>query len=560
MKLRFDFHTARPVPLYGRLCNQFLRHPQVQAIGRDSNGYFMEAEGDQVQLSALAELIGRTFPLSCWLTESLLRPIDEFSGDATDINDPAPQLPYCQHCLETPKSLCPHCGATPALQDQSLEPRITELTQQLMNDGLVRYQVDQNRITLRLLNQMAPETDGLLFCAIDALNQALHISEEGIKRLGSIEKPSLLLAPRAEFAQQHPLTRSRYRVQQAADRLTLMLTTRLHQAGIEVVGIEQSHPPMLLTPYGDTLVALDDHRPPLPLSTHEPIRHEAHLMGLKARWQDGRVRLSRTTQQPQPDPDWAAACALEGVRQQDRVPKRSAVLYLSRQHRSGLLYQDNEGQYSWLVRLPDAEEAPLSTLGMMDAIRSGSETGARLLKRYQEVDPTHLDALTERNAIALNGSFQHLLALAAWFTGQSQDTDPDRAGEAFLCLASRYTGQTAPRIDYAVERKDGTLLVQWHRALQACLSYRLADPEQQAGVAYGVIDSFCDFVCNWVEQLDMNIGLDEVILAGDEFDNPVLLERLRLRMGKNITLRLPADFGPSTLAIGALFVPQAMVE
>ncbi|MBY5921602.1 hypothetical protein [Ferrimonas balearica] len=558
MKLRFDFATSRPVPLYGRLCNQFLRHPQVQAIGRHPSGYFIEAEGDEAQLSALADLIGRTFPLSCWLTDSSLKPITEFEGEARDINDPPPLLPYCQHCLETPKTLCPHCGATPTLKDQPIEPLLDTLAETLLTQGEVEYRTGQNRITLRRLDTLRAEDDSLLFCAIESLNHALHISEQGIKQLGSIEKPSLRLTPRAEFAQQHQLPRARYRVQQAADRLTLALTAKLSQAGVIAVGIEQSQPPMLLTTYGDTLVALENNRPPAPLATHEPLRHEAELLGYRAQWQDGRVRLSRTEQQLQPDPDWAAACALEGVRQLDRAPKRSAVLYLSRQHRSGLLYQDSEGEYQWLVRLPDASEGPLNPTAMLDAIRAGSATGERLLNRYQEVDAAHLQALADLPQTDLNGSFHHLLAMAAWFSGVSQDPDPDLAGEAFLCLASRFTEQAAPRIDFAVDRIDGTLLVQWRRALQACLSYRLADPEQRAGVAFGVIDSFCDFVCNWVEQLDMNIGLEEVILAGDEFDNPVLLERLRLRLGKNMTLRLPADFGPTTLAIGALFVPQAL--
>ncbi len=558
MKLRFEFDTSRPVPLYGRLCNQFLRHPQVQAIGRHDTGYFLEAEGDEAQLSALAELVGRTFPLSCWLTDSRLSPIAELEGEARDINDPPPQLPYCQHCLDTPKSLCPHCGATPALQDQPIEPLLASLADALLHQGEAHYQAGDNRITLRQLDRLEAEDDSLLFCTIEALNHALHISEQGIKQLGSIEKPSLRLTPRAEFAEQYQLTRARYRVQQPADRLTLALAGKLSQAGVVAVGIRQTRPPMLLTTYGDTLVALEDHRPPAPLPTHEPLRHEAEILGFRAHWQDGRVRLSRSTQLAQPDPDWAAACALEGVRQQDRVPKRSAVLYLSRQHRSGLLYQDNEGQYQWLVRLPDAEEAPLNPATMLAAIRSASSTGERLLNRYQQVDPAHLQTLAELARTPLTGSFHHLLAMAAWFSGVSDDPDPDRAGEAFLCLASRFGEQAAPRIDYAVDRIDGTLLVQWRRALQACLSYRLADPAQRAGVAFGVIDSFCDFVCNWVEQLDMNIGLEEVILAGDEFDNPVLLERLRLRLGKNMTLRLPADFGPTTLAIGALFVPQAL--
>ncbi|MBY6094201.1 hypothetical protein [Ferrimonas balearica] len=557
MKLRFEFDTARSVPLYGRLCNQFLRHPQVHAIERTEQGYALEAEGNEAQLSALAELIGRTFPLSCWLTDSRLSPIEQFRGDAVDLADPAPQLPFCQHCMETPKSLCPHCGALPALQDRPLEPLLTELVQRLEQGGEINYLAGHNRISLRRTEHMTSSDDALLFCRPEALNDALHISSTGIQQLGSIEKPSLRLVPRAEFAQAHRLSRARYRVQQAADRLTLALCQRLSADGIDVVGIRQTQPPMLLTPYGDSLVALEDHRPPAPLSTHEPARHQVDLLGFAAQWRDGRVSLRHSDHHLSPDPDWAAACALEGVRQQDRVPKRSAVLYLSRQHRSGLLYQTEEGEYQWLVRLPEASEAPLTVPALLEAIRQGGDTGQRLLARYQEVDPGHLDTLNRLAAAPLAASFHHLLALAAWFTGLSDDPDPDRAGEAFLCLASRYQGQTAPRIDYAVERVDGTLLVQWRRALQACLSYRLADPEQQAGVAFGVIDSFCDFVCNWVEQLDMNIGLEEVILAGDEFDNPVLLERLRLRLGKNMALRLPADFGPTTLAIGALFVPQA---
>ncbi len=556
MKLRFEFHTARPVPLYGRLCNQFLRHPQVQAIGQDEGGYFLEAEGEQDTLSALADLIGRVFPLSCWLTDSGIQPIEQFRGNAVELKGAEPSLPYCQHCLDDPQSHCPHCGARP-VGDDATAARLDQLLKTFTEQGEVQYRAGDNTLTLVRLDRLDSADDALLFCDPEALNHSLHINDIGIQQLGSIEKPRLLMMPRAEFRQRYALPRARYRVQQSADRGTLALAKRLAQSGIPAVGIRQSHPPLCLTQFGDTPVPLTLSQAPGAIATHEPPRHRASLLGLTAHWDDGRIRFRASDTLAEPDPDWAAACALEGVRQRDRAPKRSAVLYLSRRHRSGLLYKDNEGEYQWLVRLPDATEAPLSPNALLEAIGSAA-TGERLLTRYQQVDPDHLAALAALPQTPLSGSFHSVLALAAWFSGQSSATDPDVAGEAFLCQALRFGGQAAPRIDYGVKREAGTLVVQWQRALQACLSYRLADPDQKAGVAFGVIDSFCDFVCNWVEQLDMNIGLDEVILAGDEFDNPVLLERLRLRLGKNIALRLPTDFGPGPLVTGALFVPQAL--
>ncbi len=45
-----------------------------------------------------------------------------------------------------------------------------------------------------------------------------------------------------------------------------------------------------------------------------------------------------------------------------------------------------------------------------------------------------------------------------------------------------------------------------------------------------------------------------MVLAGNEFDNPLLMDRLRLRLGKNLALRLPDPLGiaGTNLALGAL--------
>ncbi|GLS82812.1 hypothetical protein [Paraferrimonas haliotis] len=562
MKLKFSFVSDRPIGIYARLCNQFAVHPLVFGFGFDDNGYFLEAEGDEQALSDLAELIGSAFPLSCFVKGSHIEAIEAFSGSATELEVDSLALPYCRHCVEQASLACKHCGSA-----AEVEQDIDALAQTFIEQGSVSYQSANGAVTWSHLSNDALQGSGLLFCDAKALNESLHISNDGIKTLGSIEKPALLLSVREAFANQHNIEHRRYPVQLAADKIGYALSKALYKTGVTAVAISQARPAMLLSQFGERPVVLRPQRMPAPLAAFEPVNAKATYSGVQACYVEGKIHFSAATAEQDLRTDtqalapWGAACTLEAIRQLDRFQRRSAVLYLSRQHYSGLLYKDDQGQYPWLVQLPHTGLDGGAQLSVAEAIAQLDHNAPKLVANFSKRYPERATVL-ERDFHGIC-QFSQALAQASYLVGIATPSDSEElAAQKMISAVEQYQGKVSQRIDFKVNKLEqqgsAYLQVDYRAAFRALMSYTLADESQQVALGYGFIDSFCDFVCNWVEQLDMDIGLDEVIIAGDEFDNNVLLERLRLRLGKNTKLRLPEplDFDELSIAMGALYVPQ----
>lgn len=552
MKLRFNFLCHRPVPYYAQQCNQLLSHPHVFATGIDGNNYYFEAEGNLAELSQLAEQVGQQWSLSCWLKQSSMVQIDDFSGDTLALSHSPCQSPYCFHCQEHLDD-CRYCGSE-ALSAEEIEHAV----EQFMQTGVCQLNIGGTVRRFHKLTELSLSTHKqLLFCRIDALNEALHISNEGIRLLSSLEKPMLQLLAKDSFIERHQLAPVLHRVHLADDRLTLALSQALAAKGIDAVVVEDNQPKLLLSIFDQQPLALSHRQQPKAPSLAKPLWDGAVIGGYSASIDNDQLQVK-----PAPELDatiadkWAAACALHTA--QLTAPQNSvtAVLFLSRQRQSGLLYQDKQGEYQWLVKLPDA----LPGAGkVLETIAANPDTGARLVERFKQTQPERAKALEEQCSSDMAGGLSSLYALVAWLIQVASPEDDARlAAEKFTALALGFDGKFSPRIDFKLKREQEVLTLQVAKALQACLSYSLADEQSAQGVCYGVVDSLADFIANWVEQLDDDIGIDQLALAGDEFHSPILLDRIHRRLGNNFTLLLPqeTDFEGNNLAMGGLFLQQ----
>ncbi|WP_298445467.1 hypothetical protein [uncultured Ferrimonas sp.] len=550
MKLRFSFATVRPVGHYAKLCNQFLQHPHVFGIGANDSGYWIEAEAEQAQLETLADLIAATFPLSCWVTATETVAIEEFSGEATPLPERLTPVAYCRHCHQHPSDHCSHCGT----QADGVVDHFA-LVDTLLEQGQVSYDNRYGRRTLTLLSHIDKHTQALLFCQPQAVNTALYVDNGGVLLLSSQEKPQLRLQPRPEFAATHQLARPLYNCHLADDRISLAISNLLAERGIVAVGSDSDYQPLLVAQWLNGPAAMRGDVELAPLPVHQPLQPKVVVGDFEARYCDGFAHLSRTALGNRVAPELAAHYALEGLQQQQRFSDSTAVLYLSRQHQSGLIYKDSQGERQWLVRLPYADTNPADLLMQL---AQSSDSGERLLAQFNAKHGDWLAQLTSSNHRRVRGNLSGVMAMVAWLLELDRGNDVEMAAETLLATALGHDQMTAPRIDYKLHHDEHGLVVDYLPAIQACLSYRLASPDTPQGVAFGVIDSFADFISTWVEQLDNDIGLDAVVLAGDEFDNPILLQQIRLRLGRNIALRLPQplDLAGNNLALGAMYVDK----
>ncbi|MGS0728935.1 Kae1-like domain-containing protein, partial [Shewanella sp. 0m-11] len=127
-----------------------------------------------------------------------------------------------------------------------------------------------------------------------------------------------------------------------------------------------------------------------------------------------------------------------------------------------------------------------------------------------------------------------------------------------VARAMCHKGANAPRIDFPLTRGEAFRSLNWCKTLGTIISFRLAEADNIDKLAFGMHDSFADYICNWIEHLDQNISIKSVVIAGSSFANEVLAERVALRLGKNFNLNTNTlmDLDGLNLAAGALYLKQ----
>ncbi|GLP95611.1 hypothetical protein [Paraferrimonas sedimenticola] len=569
-KLRFEFDCQRPVASYQQALNQALKHPLVVGISHDHNQYAVEAQGDKTELGQLADELGAKLPLSCWLKRAQIKAIDTITTQSSPLPQATSEAAFCPDCADAVladkpwQANCRQCSPKTEVQTQAVITAYGEdlsglavPLKQLFAVGHAQFETLWGQVELYLPEQIPSHCQRLLFCRLEAINHAFAVSNQAIERLSSLEKPALIASVNPGFAAHNQLPRSLYQCQFADDLVTLKLSQLLANKGVAFVGVAtvSGLEPSLIGSFGEHPIALRHRQASAQISVStEPLHEHASVKDFQAHWAKGRVSLSHQPAHPSAGPSWHAACALHAAQVIQEDNHRLGALYLSCSGLSGLLYQDSQQNYQWLVQLASPVPTPAQLIQSMQQQGNSAE---RLVRQLQSKLPEQLARWQVLSHSFNLSSFSAFLASASWCLGFSESADSSIAKDALIARALRYNASNAPRIDYPLSRNhEGVLQINWHKSLQACLSYRLADPDQLDKVAFGIIDSFADFVANWLEQLDADEGVDAIALAGDEFENPVLLDRIRLRVGHNQTLLLPQELGfdGANIALGALYL------
>ncbi|WP_305812609.1 Kae1-like domain-containing protein [Photobacterium leiognathi] len=129
--------------------------------------------------------------------------------------------------------------------------------------------------------------------------------------------------------------------------------------------------------------------------------------------------------------------------------------------------------------------------------------------------------------------------------------------DALIAKALQNSGQKGHRVDYSLDMIDGKRTIEWAKTLGSLMSFRLVVDESELDkLAFGIMDSLADYIANWIERIDETTGVKAVVLAGSDFANEVLTERLSLRVGKNfnITVNRQLELDSSNLSAGALYL------
>ena len=436
----------------------------------------------------------------------------------------------------------------------------------------------------------------ILICNPNSLNSHFIVNDSQVLALSSIEKP--LICVRA--SSDHPsLLAPLYEIQFAENRLLVILTEVLRQKGIHWLYVSKnsdqqtSHDGVLKAPLRLAMInhqwlpitSLSNGTMPLPSTItclHDENNYQdghfafrAHTTNTSIDWQVSPAEPPATVLENVITDDSSdvstsittSLCALNAallrcdltkkIRKAQFV-KHAAVLYFSQHNASQIVTLDSQSQPELFFEIP---KLPLS--GYEICHRLSESPQKSLLDKFKQLFPAEYNQLLDLHIQADDGALSQLMAVATLIIGgysveTAQRVTVTELADKFIALAMAHQGNNAPRIDFPLTKGAAHRGLNWCKTLGTLMSFKLAGETNLAKLAFAFHDSFADYLSHWIEHLDQNIGIKQLVIAGSDFANPVLTERVQIRIGKNFPLVVNPllDFDGVNIAIGGLYLKQ----
>jgi hypothetical protein len=448
----------------------------------------------------------------------------------------------------------------------------------------------------------------ILVCNPNSLNSHFIVNDSQVLALSSIEKPLLRVRPSSD----HPsLLAPLYEIQFAENRLLVILTEVLRQKGINWLhvthDIDQHTSQEALLNKTLRLASVNQQWLPIttlgngtiPLPTNVTCLHDEHhyqddlhtftvqssTTDINWRVSDNGAKSSNSqSASPLAVPAVLASsladdsstitndittslCALNAAvlrcdpnknHHKTQFVKHAAVLYFSQQNTCQIVTLDSQSKPELFFQLPT-----LPTTGY-EICHSLSESPQKsLLDKFKQLFPAEYNQLLDLHIQANDGALSQLMAVATLIIGAypvetAQRVTVTELADKFIALAMAHHGNNAPRIDFPLTKGAAHRSLNWCKTLGSLMSFKLAGETNLAKLAFAFHDSFADYLSHWVEHLDQNIGVKQLVIAGSEFANPVLTDRVQLRIGKNFPLLVNPllDLDGVNIAIGGLYLKQ----
>ncbi|WP_157822795.1 NiFe hydrogenase [Shewanella sp. ALD9] len=448
----------------------------------------------------------------------------------------------------------------------------------------------------------------ILVCNPNSLNSHFIVNDSQVLALSSIEKPLLRVRPSSD----HPsLLAPLYEIQFAENRLLVILTEVLRQKGINWLHVTHDidlhtsqeallNKPLRLASVNQQwlpITTLGNGTIPLPtnvtcLHDEHHYQDDLHTFTVQSSKTDINWRVSDNDAKPSNSRSalplavpavlasscaddsstitndmTTSLCALNAAvlrcdpnknHHKAQFVKHAAVLYFSQHNTCQIVTLDSQSKPELFFQLPT-----LPTTGY-EICHSLSESPQKsLLDKFKQLFPAEYNQLLDLHIQANDGALSQLMAVATLIIGAypvetAQRVTVTELADKFIALAMAHHGNNAPRIDFPLTKGAAHRSLNWCKTLGSLMSFKLAGETNLAKLAFAFHDSFADYLSHWVEHLDQNIGVKQLVIAGSEFANPVLTDRVQLRIGKNFPLLVNPllDLDGVNIAIGGLYLKQ----
>ncbi|MGX9460957.1 NiFe hydrogenase [Shewanella sp. A14] len=513
---------------------------------------------------------------------------------------------HCHHCLGHEKLSCALKSLTRTDINAMAARLLIDKTLPLPNLGIALSLTPQTTIIsdeseASTANDVAPltPTDAptetttdyqrprILVCNPNSLNSHFCVNDSQVLALSSIEKPLIRVRPSSD----HPsLLAPLYDIQFAENRLLVILTEMLRQKGIHWLYVNQITEQQATT--DDCLdsplrlASINQHWLPITTLCNGTIALASNVTCLhdERDYQDNHHKFSANVTKTHID--WqvntseknlpfnkmssdisTSLCALNAAvlrfdpeehHRKAQFVKNAAVFYFSTINDCQIVTLDGQSEAELFFEMP---RLPTSGYEICHCLSESPQKS--LLDKFKQLFPAEYNQLLDLQIHESDGTLSQLMAVATLVIGAypvktAQRVTVTELADKFVALAMSHHGNNAPRIDFPLTKGAAHRSLNWCKTLGTLMSFKIAGETNLAKLAFAFHDSFADYLSHWIEHLDQNIGVKQLVIAGSEFANPVLMDRVQIRIGKNFPLVVNPllDLDGVNIAIGGLYLKQ----
>ncbi len=196
----------------------------------------------------------------------------------------------------------------------------------------------------------------------------------------------------------------------------------------------------------------------------------------------------------------------------------------------------------------------------LEEIKKSSEEGEKLVNNFYKKFPE----FEKIQYLELDGKFKEISSITGVlniiskllqifpYENYSYFEEPYR----FLEKESLdFVGKQALMVDYFLEEDNGNFYLNWLKLIQSVLSYKIAGVDNKM-IAFSIFEGLGDWIIKETEKISKKMKVNNIVLTGAFFDNPVLTGRIikHFRGKYNILLNRKLPIDNQNIAFGGIFV------
>ena len=488
---------------------------------------YVETESTEA-LEQFATVFAEALPHSLFLYHTEAKVIEQMPSEAS-MQLPETKLPlsFCPQCAKEvtdPKhenfynifTSCEACGYATKGEARNYRDALQSVVMAIMGGESIALHTHYGRYIVGTPSESCQEiTFDLLAYDLVTVDKCANVEEYELRALASFEKPLLTLNTNATFAKDFKIEdRSLLRFKLPDDMVLHLLMEELHHLGIDLLFMTQED-----IPYQESFTIVNPYIERTPIEVVVSSRDIAIVSGDKGLPDFPMVTERSTTR----------GALYSVIKEHALMDDNIAGIHLDKEEKNSILVHGQK--YGTIEYLSLNFEFDCMATIFRHIIEAG-ESGGKIVQNYKKAYPEHFERVMHIAFEDQQFNIYRLWGVVAIVLGYGDTEDPTMAGAVLERNTMQFLGSKGPRIDYKLYRRDGKVYLDPLMTIRTAMSFKLAGVDPLT-LSYGVMESFCEFLANEMDQVKQSMGTTAVAITGSLLGNKHIFSKMSQEISIN---------------------------